>query len=63
MLREVAAEQAGESQFAIAKTTCEVPPRLLAPSCAEVFQPPPPRRGVERSSEMSDCSVVIGGKC
>lgn len=30
MLRDVAAEQTGESQFAIAKSTCEVPPRLLA---------------------------------
>lgn len=46
MLREVAAEQTGESQLAIAKTTCEVPPRLLAPSCAEVFQPLPPAAAV-----------------
>lgn len=34
MLREVAAEQTGESQFAITKTTCEVPPRSLAPPAA-----------------------------
>lgn len=34
MLLEVAAEQTGESQFAITKTPYEVPPRLLAPPAA-----------------------------
>lgn len=64
MLREVAAEQTGESQFVITKTTCEVPPHLLAPSRVPaiarfaVFS-----LGSSRCSEMSDYDGAIVDKC